>query len=77
LFTVQGSYIPFPATEAERARTGDPRPSIESRYPSHADWAFRVIAAAERLVGERLLLREDADRLIAAARESRDVLDVL
>lgn len=77
LFTVQGSYVPFPATEAERARTGDPRRSIEARYPSHDAWAARVIAAAETLVAQRLLLREDADRLIAAARESRDVLGVL
>ncbi len=77
LFTVQGSYIPFPATEAERISAGDPRRSIEARYPSHAAWAGRVIDAAEKLVAERLLLREDADRLIAAARESRDVMGVL
>jgi hypothetical protein len=76
LFTVQGSYIPFPATEAERRASGDPRRSIEARYPSHAVWAAQVIAAAEQLVAERLLLREDADRLIAAARESFDVLAV-
>ena len=58
LFTVQGSYIPFPTTEAERIRAGDPRRSIEARYPSHAAWAERVIAAAEQLVAGRLLLRE-------------------
>jgi hypothetical protein len=77
LFTVQGSYVPFPATETERVSASDPRRSIEARYPSHAAWAALVIAAAERLVGERLLLREDADRLIAAARESYDVMGVL
>jgi hypothetical protein len=36
-----------------------------------------VIAATEQLVAQRLLLREDADRLIAAARESFDVVAVL
>jgi hypothetical protein len=77
LFTVQGSYIPFPANEAERRSASDPRRSIEARYPSHAAWAARVITAAEQLVAERLLLREDADRLIAAARESFDVVAVL
>jgi hypothetical protein len=77
LFTVQGSYIPFPATEEERRRAGDPRRSIEARYASHAAWAERAIAAAEQLVSERLLLREDADRLIASARESWDALGVL
>jgi Alpha/beta hydrolase domain len=77
LFTVQGSYIPFPATEAERRASGDPRRPIEARYPSHAAWASQVISATEQLVADRLLLREDADRLIAAARESFDVLAVL
>ncbi|HUB16374.1 MAG TPA: alpha/beta hydrolase domain-containing protein [Acetobacteraceae bacterium] len=77
LFTVQGSFVPFAATEAERMRAGDPRRSIEERYGSHGAWAARVTAAAEQLVAERLLLREDADRLIAAARESGDVMDVL
>ena len=77
LYTVQGSFLPFPATEAARAASGDPRPSIEARYPSHAIWAARVIAAAEQLVTERLLLREDADRLIAAARESWEAMEVL
>jgi hypothetical protein len=77
LFTVQGSYVPFPETEAERRTAGDPRRSIAERYPSHGVWAGHIIAATEQLVAARLLLREDADRLIAAARESRDVLDVL
>jgi hypothetical protein len=77
LFTVQGSYVPFAATEAERARTLDPRPSLEARYSSHAAWASRVIAATEQLVVERLLLREDADRFIAAAREGWDVMGML
>jgi hypothetical protein len=77
LFTVQGSFLPFAATEAERARSGDPRRSLAERYGSHAVWAGKVIAATEQLVTDRLLLREDADRLIAAARESEDVFDVL
>jgi len=77
LFTIQGSYIPFAETEAEREKTGDPRLSFEERYGSHAAWAERVIAATEALVVDRLLLREDADRLIAAVTDSRDVLPIL
>ena len=77
LFTVQGSYMPFAETAAERARTGDPRLSFDERYGSHAAWAAKVTAATEDLVTDRLLLREDADRLIAAIGESRDVLAVL
>ena len=77
LFTVQGSYIPFAATEAERAAAGDPRPSLEARYPSHEVWAAKVAAAAEHLVRERLLLPEDAEEFIAAAKTSRDVMEIL
>ena len=37
----------------------------------------KLAEAANRLVADRLLLAEDADRLIAAARESWDVYQVL
>jgi hypothetical protein len=77
LFTVQGSMIPFAATEVERQDNGDPRPSLEARYPSREAWAEQLAAATVRLVAERLLLREDADRLIAAAHETWDVYRVL
>ena len=72
LFTIQGSMIPFAATEAERQRAGDPRPSLEARYA----WAARLAEATDRLVAERLLLAEDGDRL-AAARETWDVFEAL
>jgi len=77
LFTIQGSMIPFAATEAERQRAGDPRPSLEARYASRDDWAAQLAAATDRLVRERLLLPEDGERLIAAARESWEVYQVL
>jgi hypothetical protein len=73
LFTIQGSMIPFATTEAERQRAGDPRPSVDARYASRDVWAARLAAATDRLVGERLLLPEDGERLLAAARESWDV----
>lgn len=77
LFTVQGSYLPFARTADERRANNDPRPSFEERYGSRVVWVARVISAAEQLVAQRLLLREDADRLIAAIRESDAVLEVL
>jgi hypothetical protein len=77
LFTIQGSMIPFAETEAERQRTGDPRPSLEMRYASRDAWAARLADAVDRLVAERLLLAEDGNRLIAAARESWDVYQAL
>jgi hypothetical protein len=77
LFTIQGSMVPFAETETERRRTGDPRPSREMRYASRDAWAARLVHAVDRLVTERLLLAEDGDRLIAAARESWDVYQAL
>jgi Alpha/beta hydrolase domain len=77
LFTVNGSQIPFAASETERLRTGDPRPSIAARYPSREAWVERLAEATARLVADRLLLQEDADRLVDAARESWDVFHVL
>jgi hypothetical protein len=69
--------IPFAATEAERQRAGDPRPSLAARYASREAWAEKLAAVAGRLVADRLLMPEDADRLVTAARESWDVFHVL
>ena len=77
LFTIQGSMIPFAETEDERQHAGDPRPSLEMRYASRDAWAARLAEAVDRLVAERLLLAEDGDRLVTAARESWDVYQAL
>jgi hypothetical protein len=71
--TLSGGYIPFAKTRAERLAAGDPRPSLEERYGSHAGYVAVVRAAAEKAVNERFLLRDDADQLIAQASAS-DVL---
>jgi hypothetical protein len=68
-----GGFIPFAATRAERYASGDPRPSVEERYGSHAEYVRRVRASARRLVRERFLLPEDAERIVAEAERS-DVL---
>jgi hypothetical protein len=56
-----GQYIPFAATKAERLATGDPRPSVEERYPSFANYRSQVMRAINDLVKDRLMLCEDAD----------------
>jgi hypothetical protein len=68
-----GGFIPFAASRAERIASGDPRPSLEERYGTHAAYVRAVRASAQRLVRERLLLAEDAARIVAAADRS-DVL---
>jgi hypothetical protein len=60
-----GGYIPFAKTKAQRLAAGDPRPSLEERYGAHDRYVAIVRAAAARLVRDRFLLQEDADRLIA------------
>jgi hypothetical protein len=60
-------YIPFALTKAERKATGDPRPSVEERYGSQEGYNCVVRHAAKQEVRKRLLLEEDADRLIAQA----------
>jgi hypothetical protein len=68
--TLQGSFVPFAATKAERTAIGDPRPSIEERYATNADYVTMVRRAADSLVKERLLLPDDAKYLIDEARSS-------
>ncbi|MEO8308911.1 MAG: alpha/beta hydrolase domain-containing protein [Pseudomonadota bacterium] len=55
-----GSYIPFATTKAAREQAGDPRPSIEERYPTQAAYLAAVAKAALSLQRDRLLLEEDA-----------------
>jgi hypothetical protein len=65
--SLAGAFIPFHKTEAARLAAGDTRPSLESLYGTQAGYVAAVTAAANQLVAERVLLRRDADRIIAAA----------
>ena len=67
LCNLQGSFIPFAATKAERLATGDPRPSLEERYPSRDAYLAAFRKAAEGLVAQRYLLPDDAALLIDRA----------
>src|SRR5579863_7957352 len=67
---LNGAFVPFARSKAERVAAGDPRPSLEERYGSHDGYVAVVRSAAARLVRERFLLQEDADRLIAEAAAS-------
>jgi len=60
-----GQYIPFKATKAERLAAGDPRPSVEERYHSHAQYRSKVIQAVDKLVKDRFLLCDDTDDMVA------------
>jgi hypothetical protein len=61
-----GSMIPFAKTREERLKAGDPRLSLEERYPGPDDRAAAMAKAARQLVQDRLLLEEDAKAFGAA-----------
>jgi Alpha/beta hydrolase domain len=60
----EASYLPFPKTAADRARTGDPRLSIAERYKSRTDYLAQFTRATDELVKERYILPEDRAALI-------------
>jgi hypothetical protein len=65
--SLAGSFIPFARTRQERMDAGDPRPSIEERYPSREAYAAAVKRATENLLAARYLLPADAERLVKQA----------
>jgi hypothetical protein len=70
--SLAGSYIPLTRTKAEREKLGDPRPSLEERYGSFAEYQKRFAAACADLVKQGYLLREDAERLVAGREKVRE-----
>jgi hypothetical protein len=71
LLGLSGGYIPFHKTKMERLAAGDSRLSLEERYGTQEGYVNAVRQAGKKLVGERFLLQEDADRLIRAAVERK------
>jgi Alpha/beta hydrolase domain len=65
-----GQMIGFAQTRSERMASGDPRLSIEERYPNHGKYVSAVAHAANGLHKDRLLLDEDVQRYVDAAAES-------
>jgi Alpha/beta hydrolase domain len=65
----EASYIPFPRTQAEREKTGDPRKSIVERYSGQDDYMTRFAKATDDLVKQRWILPEDRDALVRRGQE--------
>ena len=62
--SLAAGYIPFAKTKAERVASGDSRLSIEERYPTAAVYYATAMKQANEMVKQRLLLPEDAVRLL-------------
>lgn len=67
LIAMAGSYIPLPLTRADRDRVQDPRPSIMERYGNRAEYLRRVQEAANTLVQDRYVLKEDVAAIVQRA----------
>jgi len=63
----RGSTFPFPAAKADRLAAGDPRLSIEERYPDRASYLSEVKKAAKTLAEHRLIPAEDIERSVDRA----------
>ena len=60
-----GQYIPLQATKAQRIAAGDPRPSVQERYPSFAMYRAAVMNAIDNLAKDRFMLCEDTEAVFA------------
>lgn len=70
-YPLQGAVVPFAPSEAARKDANDPRPSLAARYADDEAYVTAVRKEAERQVAERLLLPEDAERAIEAAKQGK------
>ena len=68
LVSLMGSDIPFAPTKASR-KPGDPRRSVEERYPSASAYTSAVQSAADALVTGRYLLKDDVAQVLKRAAE--------
>jgi hypothetical protein len=67
LMMTNGCIKAFARTKAEREKLGDPRLSIEERYPTHQAYIDKVKHAVDELVKEGFLLPEDGTSYVEAA----------
>ena len=72
--TLTGSAIPFAPTRAARRAAADPRPSIEERYASRAEYLERVREHAAALANAGYLLDEDIPTLTTQAAAVYDAI---
>ena len=67
LYSMMGSFIPFARTRADRAKSGDPRLSVEERYAGKQVYLDKVQAVARSLANEGYLLERDIPKVAERA----------
>jgi hypothetical protein len=65
--SMQGSFIPFARTRADRERAHDPRLSVEERYENREHYMGLISQAAAALVTNGYLLKTDVPRILEQA----------
>jgi hypothetical protein len=65
LFSMQGSWVPFPLGKAQRAAKHDPRMSVAERYATRDAYMDQVREVARQLVKDGFLLPGDVDAVSA------------
>ena len=65
--SMQGSFLPFAATQSDRERSGDPRRSVEERYSGRGPFLTRVGQSATELAELGYLLKADLSRIVEQA----------
>jgi hypothetical protein len=74
LYSMQGSFIPFPKTKQDREASHDPRKSIEERYPNKQAFLAQVTASANDLVKSGYLLQQDVPKMVERSAAEWDYL---
>jgi hypothetical protein len=74
LFSMVGSWIPFPRSKVERENKKDPRLSIEERYPNKRVYLEKITSAALQLEKQGFLLDEDVAKLRDRAAKEWDYI---
>lgn len=67
-----GSWFPLPKTKADAKASGDPRVPIAESYPSREEFLKKFSGAANKLVDDRFLLKEDTEALVRRGGEEWD-----
>lgn len=75
LLGLSGGYIPFLKTKAERETSGDPRPALQERYGTFAEYARQYRASIDSLVTQRYLLAEEVSPLMQAIERLRTAFE--
>ena len=75
LLRLAGGYIPFARTKKERLQSGDPRLSIEERYPDFGTYFSQYKEKALELVEKGYLLEEELSDILELAVKNKKLIE--